>query len=165
MMHRTMATLARAAWLLSGGLASVVAVAFAARPVSSALERWWREAPSSAPSARKVALPGSSSWVDYDPGTTERRLRELLPPPSATVASPEAGPPAPINVSVMVNLGAVRSEVYIDGRKRGLTPFIGELTCVPKTQVRVEVLPPRGLPLAGTLECQPGVLRFGPAKD
>ena len=72
----------------------------------------------------------------------------------------DAGGPTVLNAPIMVDVGPSRSEVYVNGTRRGHTPFIGEVSCVPGSAVRVEVVPPAGLPKKGSLECQPGILRF-----
>jgi hypothetical protein len=87
-------------------------------------------------------------------------LEEIKALTRSEVTDEDAGRPGVINVPIMVDVGPSRSEVYVNGTRRGHTPFIGEVSCVPGSPVRVEIVPPSGLPKKGSLECQPGTLRF-----
>ena len=163
MMRRVVKRLAAATWLVAGGLSAAVAIRFAAGAFASfgALSE---EAPAPVSRAQQVPWPPPSSNLSDSFAATQRRLQEVLPAASASLSGADAAPPAPLNVQILVDFGTPRSEVYVNGTRRGLTPYIGEVNCLPDAEVRVEVLPPKGLPRAGKLKCQPGVLRFGPAR-
>jgi len=54
---------------------------------------------------------------------------------------------------ILIDLGPARSEVYVDGRRVGQTPFLGQVKCRPGREISVQVIPERGLPLGEKRVC------------
>ena len=63
-------------------------------------------------------LPNESS-AEPDTGVAQPRNPRLEPTPSAEQ----------LRMSVIVNMGGSRSEVFINGRRKGNTPFLGSVRC------------------------------------
>lgn len=92
----------------------------------------------------------------------------VRPPPSASAVVPLPAPTgsqvksgAALRVSLVVSGGPDRSELRVDGVKVGSTPYIGEVTCKAGDTVRLELLPPKGVPITHEKKCLPGTLRVG----
>ncbi len=66
---------------------------------------------------------------------------------------------APKRRQIFVDFGPSRSEVYLDGRRVGKTPFVGQITCRDGDQIRIEVVPPQGMPIRRTGTCRGRSLR------
>lgn len=84
------------------------------------------------------------------------------PEPSAPKAAdgpPLAAPPATASLAgavprqLLIDLGPPRSEVFVDGRPVGRTPFVGQVRCSPGREIRIQVVPARGLPLEERRVC------------
>lgn len=90
----------------------------------------------------------------------EAQARRLPPPtpvmlaPPAPVALPSEpvraalGPPektvpkgAPLRLMLSVVAGPERSEVFVNGSRLGMTPYLGDLSCKQGEPLRVEVVP------------------------
>jgi hypothetical protein len=66
----------------------------------------------------------------------------LQPPP--TVEPNEAAPSGPsVRLMLSVVVGPERSEVYVNGRLLGLSPYLGDFTCKQGENLRIEVVPVR----------------------
>jgi hypothetical protein len=93
------------------------------------------------------------------------------PPRSAPTTTGSSAPVAPvptgtpvksgsaIRVPLVVTGGADRSELRVDGVKVGQTPYVGEVTCRAGEVVRLELLPPKGLPSSHERKCLPGTIK------
>ncbi len=85
------------------------------------------------------------------------------PPPRVAVASshvnarvaagasagPAEPPPTgePLRLMLAVSAGAPRSEVYVNGARLGLSPYLGDYTCKRGEKLKIEILPVGSLPL------------------
>lgn len=108
----------------------VYAHATAAEETNSIVQRTSAPEASSAPSATPEA--------PEDPGA--------LPP------EPEQlGPPSPRNL--LIDLGPARSEVYVNGRYLGLTPYVGQWNCADGQRLLIQVIPEKGAPLERLAVC------------
>jgi hypothetical protein len=76
------------------------------------------------------------------PGATE----PATPEPTAP-----AGPLSPRQI--LIDLGPPRSEVFVDGRRVGHTPFVGQVMCRPGREISNHVVPARGFPLEEQRVC------------
>jgi hypothetical protein len=97
-----------------------------------------------------------------------RALRSLSRGPATAAASASTGPrkssspaakPAPAEltrVMLVVSAGPARSEVYVQGSRVGSTPYVGDVSCAVGESVKIDVVPPRGMPLSFTRRCQSG---------
>ena len=113
------------------------------------------------------ALVASSANVAENPaphGTGEPKTSALA---SASVqvphGTPVASPPPtgrPLRVTLGVNYGSARSEVYVNGSRVGNTPFLGDTSCKLGQSIRIEVVPPAGAPLTYVRECRGGSIEI-----
>lgn len=78
--------------------------------------------------------------------------------PTAPAPSGSAG--RPYRVTLGVNYGEPRSEVYVNGSLVGQTPFLGDTSCKSGQPIRIEVVPKSGLPLTYLRRCQGGSLEL-----
>lgn len=74
---------------------------------------------------------------------------------SAAPAAEEQALPPLSPRQILVDLGPPRSEVFVDGRRVGQTPFLGQVKCRPGREIQVQVIPERGFPLNETRVCPP----------
>ena len=65
-----------------------------------------------------------------------------------------------MSVTLGVTAGPPRSEVYVNGRRVGQTPFFGDMSCKAGLPLRVELVPPSGPPLTYERECLGGTLEI-----
>jgi hypothetical protein len=59
-----------------------------------------------------------------------------------------------------VTAGPPRSDVYVNGRNVGQTPFLGDTSCKTGQEIRIEIVPPKGAPLAYVRDCTGGSLEI-----
>jgi hypothetical protein len=95
---------------------------------------------------------------------------ESRPSASASVPAPREAPVAsqpptgrPLRVTLGVNYGAPRSDVYVNGGRVGNTPFLGDTSCKSGQSIRIEVVPPQGAPLTYVRECRGGSIEINTA--
>jgi len=74
-------------------------------------------------------------------------------------AQPETSPApetlAPVRLRrLLVDVGPGRSEVFVQGRKVGHTPYVGQINCSEGQPIRIEILPPQGAPVARSAICR-----------
>lgn len=101
--------------------------------------------------------------------TPVRHVDSAPAPASARPSKPAtaAAPPAPSvpagqprRVTLGVSAGPPRSDVYVNGRLVGQTPFLGDTSCKTGQEIRVEVVPPKGPPLTYVRDCRGGALEI-----
>jgi hypothetical protein len=104
-----------------------------------------------------------AAW-SYEPGPGEAAP---APAPretatgSASVRTPAPGPRgASVKVRVSVDVGADRSDVLVDGTRRGQVPFVGDATCIAGETLVIEVVPKTGAKQRFERPCAPGSLRI-----
>lgn len=56
--------------------------------------------------------------------------------------------------TLFVDLGPPRSEVFVDGVRVGHTPYAGSWSCKAGDEVRIHVLPRRGVPIESRAACR-----------
>jgi len=76
-------------------------------------------------------------------------------PGAIAVAPPGAADPAgPLSPhQILIDLGPPRSEVFVDGRRVGHTPFVGQVMCRPGREFSIHVVPERGFPIEEQRVC------------
>jgi hypothetical protein len=80
---------------------------------------------------------------------------------SARAQAPEALPSGePLRLMLAVSAGAPRSEVYVNGSRLGLTPYLGDFTCKRGEKLKVEVVPARGALVVREAACEGKTLRI-----
>jgi hypothetical protein len=92
------------------------------------------------------------------------------PPPSAKDVPPGGTTSAPVpaaissgqprRVTLGVSAGPPRSDIYVNGRKVGQTPFLGDTSCKTGQTIRIEIMPPKGAPLVYSRDCVGGALEI-----
>ncbi len=137
-----LATAAHYARLIAATFLALASARFAAGAVLFAVQTRAPGLPEVVGDDRKGA-PAPTTAPDTPAGAGDRGVAVLQRGQSArTTLSISAGPP--------------RSEVWVNGSKRGNTPFLGEVSCKVGAPIRIEVVPPRGAPLVYERECKPG---------
>jgi hypothetical protein len=84
--------------------------------------------------------------------------RPLPPAPSSSVGLVRPGPPRSIQLGI--SAGPERSEIYVNGRLLGHTPFVGDISCKTGMPLRIELVPPAGPPIVYQRECRGGMLEI-----
>ena len=88
--------------------------------------------------ARRAPVPVASAEVAPQVGTVPATARaQHVPAPERSNAT--VGPPLRLMLSVVA--GPERSEVYVNGSRLGLSPYLGDYTCKAGEQLRIEVVP------------------------
>ncbi|HEX4336796.1 MAG TPA: hypothetical protein VH062_12845 [Polyangiaceae bacterium] len=134
-------TLARAAVIsrfVAALLVAVVSLRFAAASFQHALGSTAasQTVPGVAPSH---AAPSSSGLVRPRAG-------------SSTEGPPVAGRPRSIQLGISEGPG--RSDIYVNGRLLGQTPFVGDTSCKTGLPLRIELVPTSGPPLVYERACR-----------
>ncbi len=80
-------------------------------------------------------------------------------PQTRSSAAKATAPGKPVRMSLSVNLGPARSEVYVGGRLRGRTPLIGEISCRNGQPLKLEIVPKQGAAQRVDGVCHPGTWR------
>lgn len=101
-----------------------------------------RRAPAPEP---PVAIKGDRAPA----GPATARERHKPAPERATVATG-----APLRLMLSVNVGPERSEVYVNGSRIGLSPYLGDYSCKQGEQLRVEIVPPKGALVTRSAACE-----------
>jgi hypothetical protein len=98
------------------------------------------------------------------------RHADATPRPSASAAGaaparssavsrvPAVAPGQSRRVTLGVSAGPPRSDVYVNGRKVGQTPFLGDTSCKTGQAIRIEIVPAKGAPLVYSRDCLGGAL-------
>jgi len=71
---------------------------------------------------------------------------------SSQVVARAPGPPRSIQLGISAGPG--RSEIYVNGRLLGNTPFVGDTSCKTGMPLKIELVPPSGPPLVYDRECR-----------
>ena len=111
--------------------------------------------PTSAGASKATAKPPAQPPRPTAGGGPERTLDAE---PASQPGGDRQAPPARsvVRVELGVAAGPPGSEVYVKGRRKGTSPFVGDVVCTAGETITIEVLPPTGMPLAFTRVCEPG---------
>lgn len=132
------------AQVVAAGLLAVMGVRFGAEGVLFAVRERAPTLDDTAPPPRPL------------PAATASAAPIVAAPTGTPVKSGSA-----IRVPLVVTGGADRSELRVDGVKVGQTPYVGEVTCRAGEVVRLDLLPPKGLPSSHERKCIPGTIKIG----
>jgi hypothetical protein len=81
-------------------------------------------------------------------------LTARAPPPPIEPQQPEEGEPArSLRLFLSVVVGPERSEVFVNGTRLGLSPYLGDFTCKEGEDLRVQVVPSRGALITRQAKC------------
>jgi hypothetical protein len=118
--------------------------------------------------AAEQAVQASSASSEQQP-----KRHHLPPRPSASASPEEEGPTKPSGgvmpiaangASVRINLGVTygppRSEVYVNGRVVGRTPFLGDMACKRGSTIHIQIVPDVEAPLTYDRECRGGTIEI-----
>lgn len=83
------------------------------------------------------------------PGPATARERHRSAPERATAPTG-----APLRLMLSVNAGPERSEIYVNGSRIGLSPYLGDYSCKQGEQLRVELVPPKGALVTRSATCE-----------
>jgi hypothetical protein len=89
--------------------------------------------------------------------TSAKPVTSVAATPAPTASAPSG---QPRSVTLGVSAGPPRSDVYVNGRKVGQTPFLGDTSCKTGQAIRIEIMPARGAPLVYTRDCVGGALEI-----
>jgi hypothetical protein len=62
---------------------------------------------------------------------------------------------------ILVDVGPARSEVFIGKKNVGMTPYGGQIACTLGEEIKIQVLPPEGVPITRRLTCRGDTLLVG----
>lgn len=81
------------------------------------------------------------------------------PPPKKPAHTPKpANHGASVRLTLSISAGVNRSEVYINGSKRGNTPFLGDVSCKTGEPLKIQVMPEKGTILNFERTCRSGTM-------
>ncbi len=138
MKRATLERTARGAQLLGGVLCAALGLRVMVLAIGEAQAR---RAPGPEPVAQKSEAPA--------PAPTSARARHKPAPERATAQSG-----APLRLMLSVNAGPERSEIYVNGSRLGLSPYVGDYSCKQGEQLRVELVPPKGALVTRSAICE-----------
>jgi hypothetical protein len=92
-----------------------------------------------AQSQRALAAPPDSLVLAELPVDLPKDLLEAAPPPPIPAEPPSGGAPLSLILSVIV--GPQQSDVFVNGRRVGMSPYVGDLSCKQGENLRIEVVP------------------------
>lgn len=99
------------------------------------------------PAAPPVAMePKAAKGPGASPTARERHK------PAPERATAQGG--APLRLMLSVNAGPERSEVYVNGSRIGMSPYLGDYSCKQGEQLRVEIVPPKGALVTRSASCE-----------
>lgn len=113
-------------------------------------------------SAPRSAAPKPRSPLDQLLGGEElddvKKLAEQAKADREAAEKGESGERAPARAevklrSIIVDFGPPRSEVFIQGRRVGNTPYAGQVACRDGDKIKVDVVPGAGLPITKLMLC------------
>ncbi len=120
-----------------------------------------------------LALAMRFAWaVSNDPNAAalapEPRVKPtasgLQLPKQVPVTTPaRSAPPVvirgePVRLGLSISAGEPRSEVFVNGVRRGHTPFLGDVSCKIGEPLLIQVIPKQGALLVFERVCRPGTL-------
>lgn len=141
----TLSQSAGAAWTLAAALWLVLSVRFATNAVGVALSG---DTGSGHPQSHRTSPPQLTSSAARVASTPESSSSARRSP------RPAAGPS--LRLPVLVSGSEERSDVRVNGKWVGHSPFLGEVTCKVGQTITVDVLPPGKVPRHYVRECVSG---------
>ncbi len=79
---------------------------------------------------------------------------------ASTASSAATAQPQYVKSYLSVQVGAARSELRVGGVVVGRTPYVGQITCQRGKTVKIDLLPPKGMPKSYELPCLDGEMRL-----
>lgn len=115
-----------------------------------------------------LAVQGATAPVPQPPESTAPPPR-AAPVATETASAPADRPPAvpggtPVRMSLVVDSEHGRAQVFVDGVPVGDTPFVGDVSCRAGKPVKVDIMPPKRVPVTREFECRRGARRVTDAE-
>jgi hypothetical protein len=101
-----------------------------------------------APAALAGEPSASAAPAEVGPGPTRPRARHV-PAPERRAAEGES-----LRLMLSVVAGPERSEVYVNGSRLGLSPYLGDYTCKHGEELRIEVVPAHQALITRSATCE-----------
>lgn len=110
-----------------------------------------------------VSNDPSAPALAPDPPARPVTSAATLPPAPTVAKSARAAPPViirgePTRLGLSISAGEPRSEVFVNGVRRGHTPFLGDVSCKIGEPLMIQVIPKKGALLVFERICRPGTL-------
>ena len=148
-------------------VAFVLFLAVTARFVWVIARHKWVNSVENSPSAQSqpatqiltlAALQKQVSGSLMTPNALDSAIAEAV----GSANTPPARPPAAEYVKsyLSIQVGAPRSELRVDGVLVGRTPYVGQISCQLGRTVKIDLLPPKGMPKVYQIPCLPGEMRL-----
>lgn len=83
----------------------------------------------------------------------ELTARAPQPPPSEPEQTEEEEPARSLRLFLSVVAGPERSEVFVNGTRLGLSPYLGDFSCKEGEDLSVQVVPSRGVLITRQAKC------------
>jgi hypothetical protein len=83
----------------------------------------------------------------------ELTARPAPPPPAEPEPTEEEQPVRSLRLFLSVVVGPERSEVFVNGARLGLSPYLGDFTCKEGEDLNVQVVPTRGALIMRQAKC------------
>ena len=122
-----------------------------------------RTLPSGMAAAALAAMPSAGLQMMMGPEAINSAIAAAVGTAPTSVASSEkpTSPPRKfIRSYLSVQAGPARSELRVNGALVGQTPFLGEISCEQGKTVKLDVLPPKGVPKRYEIPCLGGEMRL-----
>lgn len=94
---------------------------------------------------------GETVQAAHRPDLDELRSMVGNAPPEEKTEPP---PPVPVHRRILVDVGPARSEVFVGKTLVGKTPYGGQIACTSGEEIKVQILPPRGVPIERRVNCR-----------
>ncbi len=139
--------------IVSQFIAALLVTAVSTRFALASFDRAWGVS-----DANFSTKPVPHAAVSVPSQSSPRPGVRLTTPPAAPMPLPNAG--RPHRMTLGVTAGSPRSEVYVNGRLVGHTPFLGDTSCKVGLPLRIEIVPDTGPPLVYERECVGGTIEI-----
>jgi len=141
MKGRILERASQASQLLGGSLGALLGLRLMVLAIGEAQAR-------RAPAA--LVTPASASAVAAEVGTGPTRARARhVPAPERRAADGNS-----LRLMLSVVAGPERSEVYVNGSRLGLSPYLGDYTCKQGEELRIEVVPAHQALITRSATCE-----------
>jgi hypothetical protein len=119
--------------------------------------------PSGLAGAALAAMPTTGLQMMMGPEAINSAIAAAVGTAPASVSSNQK-PASPhrefISSFLSVQAGPARSELRVNGALVGQTPFLGQISCEQGQTVKLDVLPPKGVPKRYEIPCLAGEMRL-----
>jgi hypothetical protein len=107
--------------------------------------------------------PNAPSGSPASPALSEHPaplVRFTTPPVPLASAHKVAPAGAPRSIQLGISAGPGRTEIYVNGRLIGQSPFVGDTSCKTGMPLRIELVPPSGPPMIYDRQCRGSIIEI-----